>query len=232
MKRLIVLFFAFAFVLSGCAVPQQESDSTDPYENQTVLSVPGVPFTLTNAEGEQLIHYGGELSGTMTVYEKYLSVGEPAGLTAYVPDSESFEIVFQKAGERWNSMLVSAGEYTSSVHGEGIERIYASVDSTTVVGESLSLRIFVSSGIEGYDLFHIKCEAEDAFCITRDDEKLLIDGIDGEYVIYFTNYSRYDQVEVTGTASGSSMTVDLEDLAETGQITIRSGWERETFDMR
>lgn len=123
------------------------------------ISVPSSGcYTITNSEGEELIIYNGDTSGSIEVFDTRTLFDEEGSILYFsVPESSSFTL----AADNNISHLTASwdGKYCA-FDGEGIERAILSPSSISISGEEMSYKMYATAGVGTYCCYEMNGTGE------------------------------------------------------------------------
>ena len=196
------------------------------FSGKMLVELPYAPFELENAAGEHLSYANGKLSGNMAVYSDiFLSNGEGynASMLLIIDDTSSISYTTNTGS---GSIFACGNDYSVSVSGSGVSGVYASSSEYEVYGENIDCTLKVSTKIDGWEFLVLNCSADRQISL-RHDEDFCLTGINGEYSLYFSNYSFARSPEITFLPDTATVLLDLSRLEAEGTVSIKDSSRKE-----
>lgn len=224
-RVIICTLLVLSLLLAGCANKLQ-TESTSPTELQmpkrdAYVNVEWRDFTLTNAEGKQLVMDHSETdypAGDMEHGEFGEVPQDPALLFFDVTHSERFEFT-RGGGEFWCS--ISAETYRGSVNGDDLDTAVFSEQEISMEGGA-GMR-WLSMDLKDMDCnLRVEVQTEGRTAMTRDGSTVTITGVAGEYSLLVAKGQEDYRTPIVGTARTGTLTVDLSRIGE-DILTVTDG---------
>ena len=207
-KRLLLPVLLLLFFLCGCSSKAPEISGT------AMITAPGIPFQLENAEGEQL-------NSTMKVYsEEYLAPSSPVDIRWTVNASREFR--YTAKVEDYQSLMIQCDAYSHCVRGNGIEEITIGIEGVSAKSggeETVTFLLFPEPELmpEQIDYFQIDCIGKE-LSARIEKNQLFIRGASQSIAIELGSYTHFSDF-LTIPGNEGTVTVDFENYSK-GFLTI------------
>lgn len=184
-------------------------------------------FTLTNAEGQQLVMDLSETDfpvGGMHHSSEFRPVGSGSAVTLSfeIPGSASYHVTCPEQGF-WFQVCkgeIGVDGYLASANGDAVTELYLSGTEVSLTGRDTDFRLYLNAG---RDLL-VRGHTASVVSMTQEGTTVTITGLEGEYRFWATEKYHLDNYAICGTARTGTLVIDLSRLEE-HIVTITDGDE-------
>lgn len=223
-KALCILLIVFAVLAAGCSVAEG-AVTTEPEmpRRDAFVNVLWRDFSLTNAEGEQLVmdhSQGNYPDGDMEHGDFGETPGSPASLNFKVPHSERF--VFARDGGEFDCS-VSTETYGGAAWADEFYSLEVSAGGLVLNGGTTDCMLQLYLRQEGLKYLIVQGHTRQTTAIRQDGNTVTITGLEGEYTLELWKEVGSWQSPIEGTAETGTLTVDLSRVMAENILTIADG---------
>lgn len=203
---------------------QQPQTSTNVLTGSASIDLPASSFRLTNAEGETLVYDSEGLRGDLKVLSEYSIINGsdyPSLLKLTVNASAYF--VYENLLEGYTSFSVHCAGGYGDIRGDGLKKITIDAINGTISaeGENISYRAWLKIDVRDYEYFFIKGENANAFTISKTQDGVATQGLNGVQMGGFADRKTMTP-RITELNFTNRDAFDLSQTAETGTILFTS----------
>lgn len=195
-----------------------ENDDLFCAADNALLSVPCIPFTITNAEGKTLAFDGADFSGTIEVLDsKYIPQGEGNIAEMQLAVKKSDKFIFDSAADHSIGFAAISDDYFGSIAGSNLQCITIDMQEQliSVDGQNMEYRIVAETDIPGHDYVSISGLNPSSFSIQTCEDTVLTNGLvcSGNVRLIDSNLSTVHVATLEFTAENL---LDFSNIASTG----------------
>lgn len=195
-----------------------ESDDLFCAADNALLSVPCIPFTITNAEGKTLAFDGADFSGTIEVLDsKYIPQGEGNIAEMQLAVKKSDKFIFESAADHSIGFAAISDDYFGSIAGSNLQCITIDMQEQliSVDGQNMEYRIVAETEIPGHDYVSISGLNPSSFNIQAYEDTILTWGLVGTGNIQLID-SNLSTVHAATLEFTTENLLDFSNIASTG----------------